>query len=156
MERRCCARSSSIERNHPAAVRVGLPRARIAPGFSLIELLIVMVMIGIATAVALPTYREHVRKAARADAQTFLTNLASRQQQYLVDKRRYAASVAALNMTPSASLKAKFEDPVTIEAPDVVPPTFRLVVRAVGDQAYDKCPTLSLDSAGNREPSECW
>jgi len=130
--------------------------ARAMGGFSLIELLIVMVLIGIVTAAALPAYREHVRKAARADVQAFLTDVASRQQQYLVDKRRYAPSIAALNIATSASLKVKFEDPLTVEAPDVDPPTFRLVARATGDQAYDKCPTLSLDSAGNREPPGCW
>ena len=115
-----------------------------------------MAIIGIITAVALPTYREHVRKAARADAQSFMTDVASRQQQYLVDKRRYAASVATLNMAPSDFLKTKFEDPITVDVPNVEPPTFRITARAIGDQAHDKCPTLTLDSAGNRGPSGCW
>lgn len=123
--------------------------------FSLIELLIVMAVIAIITVAALPAYREHIRKAARADAQSFLTDVASRQQQYLVDKRRYAASIAALNMAPSGNVTAKF-DPITVEAPNVDPPTFRIIARAIGDQAHDKCPTLTLDSAGNREPSGCW
>ena len=125
-------------------------------GFTLIEVVIVMAILGILTAIAVPTYREHVRKAARADAQSFLTDVASRQHQYMVDKRSYAASVAALNMAASGQVKDKFEDPVQVEAPAVVPPTFRLTARAIGDQAKDKCPTLTLDSAGNRGPSGCW
>jgi len=133
-----------------------LLRRRADRGFTLIEAVIVMAIIGVLMAIALPSYREHVRKAARADAQAFLTDVASRQQQYLVDKRSYATSVATLNMAPSAHLKTKFEDPILVEAPNVVPPTFRLTARAVGDQAYDKCPTLTLDSAGNREPPGCW
>ena len=151
---RCNARPTRVD---SPSVQLGrLSRPQVMRAFSLIELLIVIVIIGILTAAALPAYREHVRKAARADAQAFLTDVASRQQQYLVDKRRYAPSLAALNVVPSASLKVKFEDPLTVEAPNVEPPTFRLVARAIGDQTYDKCPTLSLDSAGNREPSGCW
>ena len=148
---------SSPRKRGPVAATAGRRSSRCGVrAFSLIELLIVVVVIGIITVAALPAYREHVRKAARADAQSFLTDVASRQQQYLVDKRRYAPTLAALNISPSENLKAKFEDPLTIEAPNVQPPTFRLVARAVGDQARDKCPTLSLDSAGNREPAGCW
>ena len=133
--------------------RAGSPDER---GFTLIELVIVMALLGILLAIAVPTYREHMRKAARADAQSFLTDVASRQQQYLVDKRRYATSVAALSMAPSSHIQGKFEDPIAVDAPDVVPPTFRITARAIGDQAYDKCPTLTLDSAGNRGPAGCW
>ena len=115
-----------------------------------------MAILSIVVAVALPAYKEQVRKAARADAQAFLTDVASRQQQYLIDKRSYASSVATLNIASSAYLKTKFQDPIVVDAPNVVPPTFRLTAQAIGDQAYDKCPTLTLDSAGNREPSGCW
>jgi hypothetical protein len=34
--------------------------------------------------------------------------------------------------------------------------TTTLTAQAVGEQAKDKCPTLTLDSAGNRAPAECW
>lgn len=125
-------------------------------GFSLIELVIALAIVGILVAIAIPNYREHVRKSTRAEAQSYLTSLASRQQQYMVDKRRYATSAATLGLGLPASLAGKFQDPVTIEAPGALPPTFRLVAQAHGDQAKDKCPTLVLDSAGNREPAGCW
>lgn len=125
-------------------------------GFTLIEFVIVMAVLGILTAIAVPAYREHVRKAARADAQSYLTDLATRQHQYLVDKRRYAATAATLNLTLPASIKNKFQDPIAVEAPDVAPPTFRLTATAEGDQTKDKCPTLVIDSAGNRQPAGCW
>lgn len=145
-------RARSVERARDAGQR----RGAAVRGFSLIELVIAVAIVSILLAIALPNYRDHVRKSARAEAQSYLTSLASRQQQHLVDKRRYATSTGALGLGLPASLAGKFQDPVTVEAPDAVPPTFRLVARAHGDQARDKCPTLTLDSAGNREPAGCW
>ena len=39
---------------------------------------------------------------------------------------------------------------------DGPPPTFTLTAQAIGNQAKDMCPTLALDSAGNRSPTTCW
>ena len=129
------------------------PRAR-ARGFTLIELVIAVAIVGLLTAVALPAYVEHVRKAARADAQTFLADAGARQQQFLVDRRAYAGSFAGLGVTPPAALAEKFD--FALGAADGPPPTFTLRAQARGGQAADKCPTLTLDSAGVRTPAACW
>lgn len=135
--------------------RTALPAA-FSTGFTLIEVLIVLVILAILAAIALPSYAEHVRKSARAEAQSFLTDVATRQHQFMVDRRRYAGSLTALGIAAPDTVRKKFVDPITIDAPDVVPPTFTLTALASGDQAKDKCPTLTLDSAGNRTPADCW
>ena len=123
-------------------------------GFTLIELMIVLVVVAVLAAIALPSYREQLRKAARAEAQSFLTDMASRQQQYLTDKRAYANAVSTLNMAPPASLDGKYA--FTVTAPAGTPPTFTLTATASGDQAKDACPALTIDNAGNRTPAACW
>lgn len=51
-------------------------------GFTLIEMMIVVVIVAILAAVALPSYQEYVRKGKRADGKAFLLDLASRQERF--------------------------------------------------------------------------
>lgn len=55
-------------------------------GFSLIEVLIVVVIIGILASIAYPSYVDQVNKVRRADAQTALVELAARLQEFYVDQ----------------------------------------------------------------------
>ena len=122
-------------------------------GFTLIEVMLVVVIVAILAAIALPSYRDQLRKSTRAEAQAFLNDMASRQQQYLADRRRYAASVTALNLTAPASLGA-FD--IAVTSADGPPPTFVITATASGDQAKDRCAVMTIDNAGNRTPAACW
>ena len=59
-------------------------------GFSLIELMIVVAIMGILSAIAIPSYVEHVRKGKRADAKVELLKLAQMQESYFVQNMSYA------------------------------------------------------------------
>lgn len=132
------------------------PDRRAARGFTLMELMIVVAIVAILAAIALPSYTSYLRRSARAEAQSFLTDLAARQQQYLVDRRAYAATLSDLNLAPPSSWSARFEDP-KVEASDGPPPTFKVTAQAKGDQLKDACPTMTLDNMGNRTPATgCW
>jgi type IV pilus assembly protein PilE len=123
-------------------------------GFSLIELLIAIVVVGVLAAIALPAYTSQLRRSARAGAQSVMTTAAGNQQQYLLNRRAYASSFVALNVPVPADLNGKYT--FTVAAPGVLPPTFTLTATAIGAQARDACPTLVIDSAGNRTPATCW
>jgi len=62
-------------------------------GFTLIELMIVLAVIGILTAVALPSYRSYIARGIRSQGQQFLIDFSQRQEQYFLDSRAYATGV---------------------------------------------------------------
>ncbi len=64
-------------------------------GFTLVELMIVLAILGIVAMVAIPSYSNYVKKGQRAGAQQVMSAIASRQQQYLLDARQYTATIGA-------------------------------------------------------------
>jgi type IV pilus assembly protein PilE len=65
-------------------------------GFTLLEVMIVVVIVGVLAAIALPAYQSQVRRGNRSAAQQYLQDLANRQEQYRLDARAYATSASAL------------------------------------------------------------
>lgn len=82
-------------------------------GFTLIELMIVVAVIGILSAVAYPMYTDQVRKGSRAEARAALANLLQQQERYFTQRNTYLAfgAGAAISTTPfkdySGSAKAQ-------------------------------------------------
>lgn len=74
-------------------------------GFTLVEMMIVVAIVGILAAVALPSYRNYIIRAARVQAQTELLALASLQEKIFLNSNVYAFSVtAAYNGTAAGGL----------------------------------------------------
>src|SRR5688572_19119858 len=69
-------------------------------GFTLIELLIVVVIIGILAAIALPRFGNTKQRAAIGTMKADLRNLASVQEAYYSDNRTYASTLAAIQANP--------------------------------------------------------
>ena len=70
-------------------------------GFTAIELMIVVAMIAILTSVALPAYNNTLVRSNRAAAQSYLLDLANRQELYLLDARTYTTTVGNLLAVPT-------------------------------------------------------
>lgn len=122
-------------------------------GFSLIELMIVVVIVGILAAVGIPSYQNHIARGNRAAAQAFMLDIANREKQYLLDARNYTSDLAVLFGTP-ASAAAVPADVIRHYASISIavssaPPTFTITATPTSSQqASDGA--LSLDSAGNK------
>ena len=126
-------------------------------GFTLIELMIVVVIIGILAAIAYPSYRTYILKGNRASAEAFLMDAAQRQQQYFLDNRAYAPDLGTLFGTTSAIPKEVSPYyQITVATTTGPPPTFLLTAAPQGTQIATSEPTLTIDQAGTRSPSTAW
>ena len=65
-------------------------RVRHSPGFTLIELMITVAVVGILAAIAYPSYQDSVRKARRADAKSALLDAAQRQERFFTENNQYS------------------------------------------------------------------
>ena len=142
------ARWSSIRAVRPA----GSPTFPVR-GFTLIEMLIVIAVVAILAAIALPSYQAQIRKGNRASAQSYMMDLAQRQAQYLLDARAYASTAAALGYTATPADVAR-NYTVGIAAPVVSPPAFTITATAIGAQVKDG--DLTIDNQGTKTPSGKW
>jgi type IV pilus assembly protein PilA len=78
--------------------------ARNARGFTLIELLIVVVIIGILAAIAIPRFASTKQKAFDSAAKSDLRNAMSAQEAYYADNQTYAAALSSLALTTSTGI----------------------------------------------------
>ena len=135
---------------------------RRSAGFTLIELMITVAVIGILAAVVYPSYQNYVIRAQRSVAQQLMLNITSREEQFLLDSRQYTGTLSGgIFTTPpegwtcTAAACGNGRYNVTVFADNAAtPPTFVITATAVGQQLSDG--NLTLNSVGQKMPTEKW
>lgn len=128
-------------------------------GFTLIELAIVVAVVALLAAIALPSYFEQVSRTRRTDGKNTLVDLAARQERYRFNNNVYTANLADLNI-PATSGEGNYT--VAIDAADAN--TFTARVTPTARQAEDKCEVLTITNTGlkgtinsySRTAEDCW
>lgn len=129
-------------------------------GFTLIELMITVAILGIIASIALPSYFEHVKRTARTEAITALLDAANKQEQFFVDNRQYITTLA--NLGVSATTENNFYKISVVVDNDAG--TFAFTATpAAGPVLQDgECATLTISdtglktSTGSASASTCW
>jgi len=121
-------------------------------GFTLMELMIVVAVISILALIGIPSYDRYVIRSNRAVAKQFLLQVASKQEQYILDARQYAATLAALNLTPPTELVNRYD--FSLDACAAPCTTYKVNAVPKGPQSGDG--TLTLDNLGTRSPADKW
>lgn len=139
-------------------------RANLVRGFTLVELMIVVAVIAILAAVAIPSYMRYTLRANRAAAEDVMLDMASAQERYMIDARQYTTSNAQLGYSSTTMPNAVASNYTVAVSTSVGPPptyTITATPKTGSLQARDTdCGTLTLDSGGNKTPSpsttRCW
>ncbi len=136
----------------------------ITGGFTLVEMMAVLLIIAVLTGLAWPAYREQVMKTRRNNGMAALVELAAHMERYYADHSTYAgATLGTLtgHLFPATTPDGHYRLAITAQN-DL---NFKLSATPTtrGNQHRDRCGTFTLDSLGNRGLSahaagisQCW
>jgi type IV pilus assembly protein PilE len=127
-------------------------------GITLMELLIVVVIIGILTAIAFPNYREFVTRAKRNEAKAALLKCATNQEKFYLQNQAFSVNLTDLGF--SAPFKTDSDTyQLSVAAPNPASDFTCTATYLVGDSEATKCNSFTIDGRGGKTSApyaDCW
>ena len=146
-----------LSRNNSVAMR------RSAQGFTLIELMIVVAVVGILFTFALPAYQNSVVKSKRAEAKAALLDVANRQERLILDRSTYTENMQDLGFQTDPIITDDGNYSVDTDpcSGGLIRSCYIITATARSGQLKDSlCQTLTLNYKGEKgstpSTTECW
>jgi type IV pilus assembly protein PilE len=125
----------------------------ILKGFTLIELMVVVIIMGILAGIAYPSYTQQVMKTRRADGQGALLHLATSMEHYFTEHQTYLGASQPSDVGHSSSSPQGY---YSLSLTDVSETSYTVVATPKGAQANDSCGALSIRHPFKQLPTQCW
>lgn len=143
---------------HSSKNRAASPRRNVT-GFTFVELMIVVAIIAILTAIALPSYQQHVLKSHRVDAKNALLDLAAREERYFANNNKYSNTPADLGYNGAFPMSIVSSSAGTsyykINVTNANATGFNANATPTGSQVNDTtCYTYTIDQLGSQGNSD--
>lgn len=138
-------------------MKTNMLAAKTHKGFTLIELMIAIAVLGILLAIAIPNYSEYVIKARRTEAQSDMMQIQLGLEKWRANNNTYSANLADAGFTDGND---HYNYAITGAAAGDPPTATVFVIRATaqGGQATNDaaCTPLTLNQSGVKTPANCW
>ena len=130
-------------------------------GFTLIELMITVAIVGILAAIAYPSYVKYVQKSNRSEGLAMLADGSARMERFYAQNNSYAVTdLTSIGFASATTNSPTGKYSLSLVGGSATATTYTLQAVPLGNQATDSCGTLKVDQQGNKTSStgatNCW